>query len=159
MSASDIIASVALIVSVLSVVFTERRARKSDKEQLLMKEEQDRMRKLLLEKETKSAINEMKADLGANLVKIGKNNYRLKVFNRGKVEAKQVNIQFPDNDGDEYLAISQVNEKFPYEILYPQQSIEIIASISFGCKSKYKIILVWDDEFRRRNEQEVIVSI
>lgn len=60
MSASDIIASVTLIVSVLSVVLSENRARKSDKEQSLIKEEQDRMRKLLLEKETKSAINEMK---------------------------------------------------------------------------------------------------
>lgn len=159
MSASDIIASIALVLSVLSLVLTERRARKSDKEQSFMKDEQERMRKLLLEKETKSAINEMKADLGANLVKIGKNNYRLKVFNRGKVEAKQINIKFPDDDGNEYLVMSQVTEKFPYEILYPQQSIEIIASSSYGCKSKYKIVLVWDDEFKRGNEQEVIVSI
>lgn len=158
MSSSDIIACIALIVSVLSVVLTERRARKSDKEQSIMKEEQDRMRKLLLEKETKSAINEMKAELGANLVKIGRTSYRLKIFNRGKVEAKQVRIKFPDNDGYDYLSKSDVDEKFPYEILHPQQSIEIIAFIGFSNKSKHRIILVWDDEFKRGNEQEVIIS-
>jgi len=58
-----------------------------------MKYEQDRLRKLLLQKETNSAINEMKAELGARLVKVSKNNYRLKIFNRGKIEARSIEIQ------------------------------------------------------------------
>ncbi|MFI0489353.1 MAG: hypothetical protein ACH344_08750 [Yersinia sp. (in: enterobacteria)] len=159
MSSSDTIALIALLVSIYTIISSELKSRKSNKEQKVIKDEQDRMRKLLLEKETKSAIDEMKADLGANLVRLGTNKYRLKVFNRGKSEAKHVEIHFPDNDGDEYLVMSQVNDKFPYEILYPQQSIEIIASIHMGGKAKYKIKIVWSDKYQNRNEQDVIVSI
>ncbi|ENU8217492.1 hypothetical protein ACE2PP_005112 [Salmonella enterica] len=114
---------------------------------------------MLLEKETKSAINEMKAELGVRLVNIARNNYRLKIYNRGKVEARNIEILFPDNDGDEYLAISDVQNKFPYEILHPQLGIEIIAAISSDSKTKYRIKLIWDDSYKRRNEEEFFISI
>ncbi|EDW7156841.1 hypothetical protein CJX50_003673, partial [Salmonella enterica subsp. enterica serovar Anatum] len=115
--------------------------------------------KLLLEKETKSAISEMKAELGARIVKISKNNYKLKIFNRGKVEARKVEMIFPDNDGAEYLVMRDVYDKFPYQVLHPQHGIEIITSISFESKSKYRIILKWEDDFSRSNDEEFIVSI
>lgn len=80
MTTSDAIAFAALVVSIYTIISSEVKSRKSDREQKVIKDEQDRLRKLLLEKETKSAINEMKAELGARLVKIAKNNYRLKIF-------------------------------------------------------------------------------
>lgn len=76
MTTSDAIAFAALVVSIYTIISSEVKSRKSDREQKVIKDEQDRLRKLLLEKETKSAINEMKAELGARLVKIAKNNYR-----------------------------------------------------------------------------------
>lgn len=101
----------------------------------------------------------MKAELGARLVKISKNNYRLKIFNRGKIEARSIEVQFPDNDGDEYLVMRDVVDKFPYEVLHPQHGIEIIAYMSFESKSKYRLKLIWDDNYKRRNEEEFFVSI
>lgn len=92
MTTSDAIAFAALVVSIYTIISSEVKSRKSDREQKVIKDEQDRLRKLLLEKETKSAINEMKAELGARLVKIAKNNYRLKIFNRGRVEARNIGI-------------------------------------------------------------------
>ncbi|MFP1721523.1 hypothetical protein [Lonsdalea quercina] len=159
MTTSDIIASLALLVTILCQVRSELKSKKSDSEQKVMKDEQDRLRKLLLQKETTSAINEMKAELGARLVKVSKNNYRLKIFNRGKIEARNLEIQFPDNDGNEYLVMSDVADKFPYEVLHPQHGIEIIASVSFESKSKYRLKLIWDDNYKRRNEEEYFVSI
>ncbi|MCS6053888.1 hypothetical protein LNO13_16640 [Klebsiella variicola subsp. variicola] len=114
---------------------------------------------MLLEKETKSAINEMKAELGARLVKIAKNNYRLKIFNRGRVEARNIGIHFPDNDGSEYLSMHDVEDKLPYEVLHPQHGIEILAGISLGSKTKYRIKLIWDDNYKKRNEEEFFISI
>ncbi|WP_413676490.1 hypothetical protein [Pantoea dispersa] len=90
MTTSDVIALAALVVSIYTIISSEIKSRKSVIEQKVIKNEQDRLRKLLLEKETKSAINEMKAELGARLVKTAKNNYRLKIFNRGRVEAKNI---------------------------------------------------------------------
>jgi hypothetical protein len=159
MSSSDVIALIALLVSLYTVISSEVRSRKNNKEQEVIKDEQGRVRKLLLEKETKSAINEKRADLNANLVRIGTNKYRLKIFNRGKSEARQVELSFPDNDGNEFLVMSEVNEKLPYEILYPQQSIELIAAIHLGSKAKYKIKISWSDEYQSINEQDVVVSI
>lgn len=65
MTTSDVIALGALAVSIYTIISSELKSRKSDREQKVIKDEQDRLRKLLLEKETKSAINEMKAELGA----------------------------------------------------------------------------------------------
>lgn len=159
MTTSDIIALGALAVSIYTIISSEVKSRKNDREQKIIKDEQDRLRKLLLEKETKSAINEMKAELGVRLVNITRNNYRLKIYNRGKVEARNIEILFPDNDGDEYLAISDVQDKFPYEILHPQHGIEIIAVISSDSKTKYRIKLIWDDSYKRRNEEEFFISL
>ncbi|GKX61639.1 hypothetical protein SOASR032_02080 [Pragia fontium] len=159
MTTSDIIASLALFVTIICQIRSELKSKKSDSEQQIMKEEQDRLRKLLLEKETKSAISEMKAELGARLVKISKNSYRLKIFNRGKVEARNIDIHFPDNDGNEYLVMSDVEDKFPYEVLHPQHGIEIIAGLSFGSKTKYRIKLIWDDEYKKKNSEDFFVSI
>ncbi|WP_227675895.1 hypothetical protein [Klebsiella variicola] len=100
-----------------------------------------------------------KAELGARLVKIAKNNYRLKIFNRGRVEARNIGIHFPDNDGSEYLSMHDVEDKFPYEVLHPQHGIEILAGISLGSKTKYRIKLIWDDNYKKRNEEEFFISI
>ncbi|EBM7268279.1 hypothetical protein AMA66_08505, partial [Salmonella enterica subsp. enterica serovar Tennessee] len=68
-------------------------------------------------------------------------------------------IIFPDNDGAEYLVMRDVYDKFPYQVLHPQHGIEIITSINFESKSKYRIILKWEDDFSRSNDEEFIVSI
>jgi len=159
MTTSDIIASLALLVTVVGQIRSELRARKNDSDQRVMKLEQDRLRKLLLDKETKAALNEMKAELGARLVNISRSSYRLKIFNRGKVEARNINILFPDNDGSEYLMMDDVKEKFPYEVLHPQHGIEIIAGLGYGCKTKYRIKLVWDDGYQKKNEEEFFISM
>lgn len=159
MTTSDIIASLALLVTVVGQIRSELKARKSDSDQRVMKLEQDRLRKLLLDKETKAALNEMKAELGARLVNISRSSYRLKIFNRGKVEARNINILFPDNDGSEYLMMDDVKEKFPYEVLHPQHGIEIVAVLGYGCKTKYRIKLVWDDGYQKKNEEEFFISM
>ncbi|MHC9060999.1 hypothetical protein [Pantoea sp. y20] len=159
MSTSDLIAFGALAVSIYTVIASEIKSRKNDKEQRVIKDEQDRLRKLILEKETKSAISEMKAELGARIVNPSSNRYRLKIYNRGKVEARNIDVHFPDNDGDEYLIMSEVKDKFPYELLRPQQAVEMIASISFGSKTKYRIKITWDDDYQKGNVGDFYLSI
>ncbi|EDV5768758.1 hypothetical protein AAC43_001221 [Salmonella enterica subsp. diarizonae] len=159
MTISDAIALAALVVSIYTIISSEIKSRKSDKEQMVIKEEQDRIRRLLLDKETKLALEEKRADLNANLVKIGTNKYKLKIFNKGKAAARSVRIAFPDNDGEEFLIMSEIERKMPYEVLYSQQMIELIASIHMGSKSKYKIRLLWCDDYNKMNEQDIVVSI
>ncbi|MDF7680978.1 hypothetical protein PT300_10470 [Enterobacteriaceae bacterium ESL0689] len=56
-------------------------------------------------------------------------------------------------------SLHDVEDKFPYEVLHPQHGIEILAGISFGSKTKYRIKLIWDDNYKKRNEEEFFVSI
>ncbi|WP_240747306.1 hypothetical protein [Escherichia coli] len=88
MTTSDVIALAALVVSIYTIISSEVKSRKSDREQKVIKDEQDRLRKLLLEKETKSAINEMKAELGARLVKIAKTTIDSRYLIEGKLRLK-----------------------------------------------------------------------
>lgn len=55
--------------------------------------------------------------------------------------------------------MSDVKDKLPYEILHPHQTIEIIASPHFGRKTKYRIKITWDDDYKRANEESFILSI
>lgn len=158
MATSDFIAFGALLVSIYTIISSELKSKKNDREQRVIKDEQDRLRKIILEKETKSAINELKAELGARLMKISNGNYRLKIYNKGKVEARNIEISFPDNDENEYLSASDIEQKFPYEILHPQNFIELIAWQSLNSKRKYKIKIKWDDDYQKDNEIDILVS-
>jgi glycosyltransferase involved in cell wall biosynthesis len=113
--------------------------------------------KLILEKEATEILNIKKADLGATFIKIGSNNRRLKIWNKGKSAARNVSLSFPD--GNDCLVQSDIDSKFPLETLDTLQSVELIASISLGSKSKHSIKLTWSDDFSDHNEKVVYPTI
>lgn len=114
-----------------------------NKRQNEMAEVQVELNKLLLRKETNDAIDNFKAELGVNFVKFA-NNHRLKVFNKGKGAAKNVRINFPG--GNEIIVQSDVESKFPLEVMEQHQSVELIAAVYFSSPNKMIIELVWDDD-------------
>src|SRR5690606_9532420 len=114
---------------------------------------QEKLNALLLEKETSEYQSEKKADLGASFIKIGRNDYRLKIWNRGKAPAHNVTIEFPN--GNEVLIESDIEEKFPLESLETHQSVELIASVHMGTKSKHAILIRWSDAASQNNEKIV----
>ena len=138
-SASDVIAGAALALSAYATIKTLR----FNERQKSLIESQERLNQLLLQKEEDDAISATKAYLGANFVKMGNNNLRLKVFNKGKATAHNVRIEFPD--GNEVVILSDVESKFPLEVLEQHQSVELIASVAMGSKSKHHVKLTWDD--------------
>lgn len=117
-----------------------------------------KLTKQLIAKEASDAEAKARADLGANFVKLGKNSYRLKIFNRGSAPARNVRLEIVDED-ESCLVQSDVESKFPYECLEPHQGIELIASVHMESKSKQPIKLVWDDDLRSDNEKMVYPTI
>ena len=67
----------------------------------------------IADKEANELESSKKADVSANIVNIGNNKYKLKVFNKGKSPAKNVRIEFPDNNSP--VSMSDVESKFPFE--------------------------------------------
>lgn len=78
---SAVVAFIALIVSLISMGKANNFAKTAD-----------RLNLLLIDKEEEEGQIAKRADVSANLIKVGKSDYRLKVFNRGKGTARNVRL-------------------------------------------------------------------
>lgn len=144
MTAVDLIQLVFTALAFFLSVYATVKTVKFNKRQNEMSEVQVELNKLLLRKETNEAIGSFKAELGVNFIKITANNHRLKVFNKGKGPAKNVRINFPA--GNEMIVQSDVESKFPLEVMEQHQSVELMAAIYYSSPNKMTIELVWDDD-------------
>lgn len=145
--ASAIAAFVALIVSVVSIHKTNKFGLTTD-----------RLNRMLIEREQAEGVASRRADLSANMIKIGKNDYRLKVFNRGKGTARKVRLIDLDNDNSVLLA-DDIRRKFPVPILEQHQSVELIAAVTLSAGPRVHIKLQWDDEAGTDYEKELTPTI
>jgi glycosyltransferase involved in cell wall biosynthesis len=150
---SDIVAGLALL---LSAYATWKTVQFNEKQKSLI-ESQERLNRRLLEKEDAESNEEKKADLGATFIKLGSSNYRLKIWNKGKAVARNVSIEFPE--GNDCLVESDIKGKFPLETLDTRQSVELIASVHMGTKSKQTIKLCWADDLSATNEKVVYPTL
>lgn len=149
----DIVAAVALLISGLSALATLLFYRHQQKINLTT----EKLNQLLIKRETEQDQEKQKADLSANFIKVGKHNHRLKVFNRGKCDARNVRIELPTGNGP--LIASDVHSKFPVPVMEQHQSIELIAAVSMGSPTRMTIKLIWDDDSGMNNEKIVMPTL
>lgn len=150
---SDVIAVIALLVSVYAIWTTSR----FNKRQLSLIESQEQLNQRLLAQGESEALESLKADVGARLVKLGSSKYQLKVFNKGKATARHIEIEFPH--GNELVPDNELNHKFPMEILEQHQSVDLIAAVHLGTPPKQTAILRWVDEHSETNEKTVYLTL
>lgn len=144
---SAVIALVALIVSVFSL-------RKANK----FGATAHRLNTMLIEREEAEGVASKKADLSANMIKTGKSDYRLKVFNRGKGTAH--NVRLTDLAGASSIIIpDSIQSKFPIPILEQHQSVELFAAVTMGSSLGCHIKLQWDDGAGANHEKELTPRI
>lgn len=149
----DIIASLALLFSVYA---TFKTVQFNNRQQDVIKS-QAKLNQLLLDKESAGVEMDRQADLSASFLKLGNSKYRLKVYNKGKAPARQVTISFPE--GNEVISESDINSKFPLQLLDVHQSVELIASVHMGTKSKHLVKLEWDDGRQDRVGKELYATL
>jgi len=143
----DIVALIALGLS----AYTMKKTFDFNKRQNEFIDTNDKLNKLLLDKEHQDVIEQSKADISANFIKIGRDNSRFKIFNKGKSVAENIRIEFPD--GNEIIMESDVKDKFPIPLLEQHQSVELIASIGLDSPSRITVKLIWDDGIGKDNEK------
>jgi hypothetical protein len=140
---SAIVALVALIISIVSM-------NKANK----FGSTADRLNQILIEREQAEEVASKKADLSANMIKTGKSDYRLKIFNRGKGDAR--NVRLIDLAGDCSIIIANdIQRKFPLTLLEQHQSVELIAVVTLSGSRSSHIKLQWDDETGVNHEKEL----
>jgi|SRR6185312_8962930 len=138
----DLSGCVALAALVLSGYSTWKTFQFNRKQEELIKS-QALLTELQAKRELAEAAESQRADLGAAFVKLGSNQYRLKVFNQGKAAARHVEIDFPE--GNEIVLSSDVASKFPLETLDRYESVQVIAAVHMGTPSKIVVRLSWVD--------------
>lgn len=148
----DVIAAIALLLSLVATFMTWH----FNKQQKAFMQTQERLNTLLLERETAEQRSEKRADLGASFLKIGRS-YRLKVYNKGKAPARNVRIAFPA--GNTTIVQSDIEAKFPFEILDIHQSVELMAAVHLGSDPKLPLTLMWADDFSETNQKQLYPTL
>jgi len=151
-SLGDVFGGLAFLLSIYATIKTI----KFNERQKALIEAQEKLINIQLTKETSDLESSKKANVSANIVNIGNNKYRLKVFNQGKSPAKNVRIEFPGNNSP--VSMSDVASKFPFESLVTYQSVDLITSRELGRASKFTVRLIWDDDFQDGRENIVHVT-
>ena len=152
-TASDAAAFLALAVAIWSAFQTGRFNRRQND----FAETAERLNQLLIAKEAAETEQQRQADLGANFVKLGKSNYRLKIFNRGAGSARNVRLELLA--GSELLARGELTEKFPVPLLERQQGTELICFVSMSAPRRAHLRLTWDDDVATDRNKELWVDV
>lgn len=137
---SDLLALLALIFSAYSLKKTLDFRKKQNE----FIETNDKLNKLLISKEEEDLLTKKSAEVSANFIRLGRSEYRLKVFNKGESLARNVRIEIIE--GNDFFFKDDINSKFPLEILERHQSIELITPVNKESPDKARIKFIWDDE-------------
>ncbi len=147
--AGDIVAGLALVIAIYSTWITAR----FNKRQTAFEKTNERLNLMLIEKEAGESRAQKAADLSANFYKSGKNDYRLKVFNRGRGVARCVRCEVLDDSG---LFMEQdITEKFPMPVMEQHSSVELIGCMDMDSPSRAHIRLTWDDDTGDGHQKEL----
>ena len=152
-SISDILALLALILSAYSF----KKIFDFNKKQNEFIETNDKLNKLLIEKEKEDLHAKKSADISANFIKLGRSDYRIKVFNRGQSTARNVRIEILE--GKDLFFKDDINSKFPIETLERHQGIELNVPLDNQSPDKAKIKFIWDDETEKDKYNIVTIVI
>ena len=100
----------------------------------------------------KEVLNARKAYLGAIISKPDPNeHYLLEIINKSKNTARNIRIEFPE--GNDLFKQSELDSKFPIEMLDPDGSVTLYTNIYHPSGSKHHFKLIWDDDFGKDNEK------
>ena len=150
---SEFLATVALL---LSAYATWKTLKFNERQKSLIESQELLNQRLLAREDTEQRVGKQ-AEMGATFVKIGSSSYRLKIWNKGKSAARNVRIEFPD--GNDCFIESDVQSKFPLEVLEPHQFVELIAAVGIDTKRKHTISLLWSDELQTHNQKTLYPTL
>lgn len=151
-SVGDIVAVLAFLLSGYAIWTTSS----FNKRQLSLIDTQEKLNKRLLEQGESETLQARKADVGASVVKLGNRSYRVRVFNKGKSAARNVQIEFPN--GNNMIPVTELRHKFPMEVLEQHQSVDLIAAIHNQTPPKQEVVLKWDDDHANENQKTVYLT-
>ena len=141
---------VAIILSVLSYVDS----RKTNKFQQRLSLLEEKLKTYELEEKEKERAEATIACVEARIVRLTRNNYKMKVWNSGRATALDVNFEVPDE-----LDRLVTKDKVPYEYLESNKSFEEHVIVYDQMPRKFTVITRWTDDNGNKCSKEQIVTI
>lgn len=133
MDAGDLIALAALAASGVAIWRTERYAKTTD-----------RLNRLLIEKEQEESEAQERPDVSGNFVKVGRHDWRFKIFNRASATARNVTMEI--EEGRSMFVGGDLEAKLPIPILERHQHVDLLVSATLGGPTRSKVTLRWENE-------------
>lgn len=152
-SIGDIIAVMALALSAYAIWTT----RQFNKRQLNLIEMQEELSARQLEQGKQDALDASRADVSARYIKEGRSRYKLKIYNKGKAQARNVRIEFPNSDSP--VPSNDLQKKLPMEALAQHEWVDLIAAVHMGTPPKIESILRWEDDHALENKKTVYLTL
>lgn len=132
-----IISALSLIVAIISIA----KSTKAQKLQNKVNEIELKLKEYELDKVAKEKEAANSALVQARIIRMGKDNYRLKIWNSGGGTAYNVKAKFED---DPNIIVMDL-DKLPFEELESKKSFELILIVHFGSAHKAKVLTEWDN--------------
>lgn len=150
---AEIIAFLSLLLSVF-VYFSSRNYSKKN-ENLITREVE--LIRLQIDKELRGRNDKLKANVSARMYNVGKNKWKIKIYNAGPATAKNVIISAYEKDG--FIRETLIAEKFPMRKMESSQSVEFNAFVHMQSSSKETIELTWDDPSKLQNKNTIEITL
>jgi hypothetical protein len=150
---SDVAAFLALGVAIWSAVQTGRFNRR----QTEFSDTAQRLNELLIAREAADTAQRRQADVSASFTKIGRNDYRFKVYNRGPGTARNVRVAFAV--GGEVLVSGELADKFPLPMLEQHHHVDLLCLVHLQSPRRAELSLEWDDESGTDRRKDLILDV
>lgn len=141
----------AIIISSLALIFSVFTYLRHDKK---IKQQSSLLNKYHLERIEKEKIEEKKAIIEANVIPSQKGSRIIKVYNKGRSIARNVDVKIPPNNGYHVFT-----NPCPIDIR-PQNGIEIkLGALIEGHPNKIEIEFEWSDDYNGHNNEKQTIQI
>ncbi len=145
-----ILSGISVIIAVIAII----QSSKAQKLQNKINELDTKIKEYELEKIEKEKTEASSSIIRARAINVGKNNYRLKIYNAGNTTAYNISAQI----SSEYC-VMLINDKMPFEELEPQNGFDEVLIVHMGSARKFKIELNWQDKDGNAHKDEQFCSI
>lgn len=142
--ASIIISIIALLGSLATYIIHDHK----------IKEQEKKINEYQLAKFKEEEEENKKALISGNIIKIERSQRVLKIYNKGKATATNINIQ-----GLDIREIELQDNILPYELLNPQDYAQIKFLIIMNAPSTIKLTYTWDDAYQTGNSSTQILPL
>ncbi|APR51916.1 hypothetical protein CA223_07260 [Sphingomonas koreensis] len=99
---------------------------------------------LLIEKEEGDALASKRADVSASIVRHSKHTYHLRIYNRGKGNARNIRVNVLKGEG--LFRDGDMAQKLPYPNLDTHQSFNLALFVHLQSPRRTTVQIEWEDD-------------